>query len=116
MLYVLCAILLPANPDTIKILLQIRAGSDTLAISTKSEINYAQNKVFPFAGQFFTCALAMEEQLKSNAKFKGKAVVWYLMTDSPPVKEYAKKHYGDKVFGKLEVTTVACYAVSAVST
>ena len=88
------------DPNTIKILLQIRGGN--LATTFQDSHRYFEKNVLPFASQFFPCALEIEKQLQvNNASTAGRPIIWYLMTDSPLVKEYAKQHYGDKVYGEL---------------
>ena len=93
-----CSLASPADKssDSIKILLQIRAG-DT-AIVNQHNVAHFNRSVLPIVKSFTDCALAMEEKIKSVEENANKSVIWYLMADSASTRKYMSDTFGDKVF------------------
>ena len=101
------------DPDTLKILVQIRVGDDQIGKGVSNLSTKARN----LATAFFACASLIEEAVSfskvfpanstgtasdSNIKIKQPVMqysnaVWYLMTDSKSIKKFARDKYGDKV-------------------
>ena len=86
------------SPDTIKILLQIRAGD--IAIMNQNNMEHFNRKVLPIVHLFTDCAIEMEEKIKSDLNNHNKSVLWYVMSDSSTVREYITNNFGEKVYSK----------------
>eukprot|EP00603_Paraphysomonas_imperforata_P003907 CAMPEP_0114438882 /NCGR_PEP_ID=MMETSP0103-20121206/14874_1 /TAXON_ID=37642 ORGANISM="Paraphysomonas imperforata, Strain PA2" /NCGR_SAMPLE_ID=MMETSP0103 /ASSEMBLY_ACC=CAM_ASM_000201 /LENGTH=247 /DNA_ID=CAMNT_0001609551 /DNA_START=20 /DNA_END=760 /DNA_ORIENTATION=- len=92
------------DPRVLKVLVQIRAGDQQIGQAGDGELGrHAAN----LATAFFNCAQAVEEAALARdreqtgaaggkEKFSGGAI-WYLMTDSSAIKEYARRQFGSKV-------------------
>jgi hypothetical protein len=75
----------PANKDVVKIGLQIRTGDDVI---TGREVARPE-KLQPW----FHCA----EEIERTRSLPGQTVVWYLISDSVAMRQYAKERYGEKL-------------------
>lgn len=82
------------NPDSqiLKIAIQIRTGDRFLIFSPDDhDINIVDFQAY------FHCADQIEKRVMSEAGSPYKSVVWYLVTDSVPLRQAAIKTFGSKV-------------------
>lgn len=87
--------MLDPNPSILKIAIQIRVGDWALAKESHS-INIHQYR------GYFHCAEQIEAFAKQKKEYS--EVIWYLASDSLPLREAAVKHYGIKVLTQTNGT------------
>ena len=81
-----------SQPSLLKIGVQIRTSSYSDAAFFDKD-TALQDLNMSFWDPWFDCA----HQIQDNNLMSGRAVVWYLVSDSQPLREYAKAKYGDKL-------------------
>jgi hypothetical protein len=87
------------NPDILKISIQIRVGDATWSSPSSIEDGSASLKHFH---SFFACAKEIEEFAMAEGSYK--SVLWYLATESMPLRRAAAEHYGSKLITSLRAT------------
>lgn len=94
-----------SNPDptVLKISLQIRTGDHVWG--NNANINADEGKaLLASVDRYFACAQQIEDFAKAENPSKYSSVLWYLATDSKPLRHAAAAHYGDKIVTSLDTT------------